>query len=42
MWGGMKDNEPLFEQGGLIRLLLVIVTVTLTYYWAGFVWGLFF
>jgi hypothetical protein len=36
------DKEPLFEPGGLVRLLLVIASVTLTYYWAGFVWGLVF
>lgn len=38
----MDQKEPFFEPGGLIRLLLVIGSVTLTYYWAGFVWGLFF
>jgi hypothetical protein len=40
--GGMQNPEPIFQPGGVIRLLLVVVTVTITYYWAGFVWGLFF
>lgn len=38
----MDKREPFFEPGGITRLLLVVVSVTLTYYWAGFVWGLFF
>ena len=39
----MKDQrEPLFEPNGLIRLFLVIATVTITYYWGKFVWGLLF